>query len=271
MRALLSQNPFPPVAAALPRGANLLADIEWPEHSPFDFPEAEAQLFAREDESDDARFYDEPRFVHHIDDGAIAALTAHYERSLPSPGSRHLDLCSSWVSFLPPSPRYAPSQGIVGLGMNAAELDANPRLTTRVVRDLNAPPSPEDSPSEPARLLPFDDGSFDAVTNVVSVDYMKRPLALFRDMSRVLRPGGIAIMSFSNRMFWTKAVRVWTQASEWQRVLVCAAYFRYCDAPQYPYEQLEAFHYQAEPGGGDRHDPLYVVQARKAEQPFSSM
>ena len=54
-------------------------------------------------------------------------------------------------------------------------------------------------------------------------------------------------------------------------MLVCAAYFRYCDAPQYPYEQLEAFHYQAEPGGGDRHDPLYVVQARKAEQPFSSM
>jgi hypothetical protein len=58
----------------------------------------------------------------------------------------------------------------------------------------------------------------------------------------------------SNRMFWTKAVKVWTACSEWQRVLCCAAYFR-CGG----FTGIEAFDVTADDGN----DPMYVVQGRR--------
>ena len=57
--------------------------------------------FARMDPSPDAEFYADPRFVTHIDDAAIAAVTQAYRERLP-PGGAVLDLMSSWVSHLPP-------------------------------------------------------------------------------------------------------------------------------------------------------------------------
>ena len=115
---------------------------------------------ARIDESPDFNFYSAPRFVTHIDDGAIAAVTQYYRQVLP-PGADVLDLCSSWVSHLPEEATFGK---VVGLGMNARELEANPRLSEWVQGDLNASPN-----------LPFDDASFDACLNVVSVDYLTRP------------------------------------------------------------------------------------------------
>ena len=53
-------------------------------------------FFQREDETPDALFYLEPRFVAHIDDETIEALTGFYDGFLP-PGSRVLDLMSSWI------------------------------------------------------------------------------------------------------------------------------------------------------------------------------
>ena len=105
--------------------------------------------------------------------------------------------------------------------------------------------------------LVFPDNSLDVVTNVVSVDYLTRPLEVLQDVFRALRSGGIVIFSFSNRMFWTKAVRIWTESSEWQRVLICAAYFSLTG-----FEAIEAFEIGGT-GGGGRGDPLYIVQARK--------
>ena len=52
--------------------------------------------------------------------------------------------------------------------------------------------------------LPYEDNSFDVITNAVSVDYLAKPLEVFREMHRCLKPGGQAIMSFSNRCFPTK-------------------------------------------------------------------
>ena len=109
-----------------------------------------------------------------------------------------------------------------------------------------------------ALRLPFDDNAFDVVTNVVSVDYITRPSELFDEIHRVLKPGGVAIMSFSNRMFWHKAVRIWTEASEWQRVLICSLYFELsCGGAGF--EGLQAM----EITNADGHDPMYIVQARK--------
>lgn len=152
------------------------------------------ELLRKEDPSDDALFYRPARLVTHIDDDAIAVLTAHYARRL-QPGSRVLDLMSSWVSHLPPDLSLAE---VIGHGMNAEELRANPRLTRFFLQDLNRDPH-----------LPLPDGGLDAALCCVGVQYLQRPVAVFTDLSRALAPGGIAIVSFSNRCFPTKAIAAW--------------------------------------------------------------
>ena len=132
-------------------------------------------FFDREDEADDAYFYSMPRFVVHIDAETIAALTQVYRELLPQHGAI-LDLMSSWVSHLPEDKEFT---RVAGLGMNALELAKNSRLTDHVVQDLNHQPE-----------LPYDTASFDAVVNAVSIQYLTRPVEVFRSCARVLRPGG---------------------------------------------------------------------------------
>ena len=127
--------------------------------------------------------------MQHIDDAAIAALTKYYSKEIPA-NSEVLDICSSWISHFPED---LPLKRAVGLGMNKYELEQNKRLNSFDVVDLNKNPK-----------FPYPDNSFDVVTNVVSVDYLMKPLEVFREMARVLKPGGKAIMSFSNRCFPTK-------------------------------------------------------------------
>ena len=105
-----------------------------------------AGAFAKQDDEDDALFYAAPRLVTHIDDAAIAALTDFYRRCLPA-GGVVLDLMSSWVSHLPAEARYGE---VIGHGMNAEELAANPRLSRWFVQDLNREPR-----------LPLEDASAD--------------------------------------------------------------------------------------------------------------
>jgi SAM-dependent methyltransferase len=173
-------------------------------------PGLPAALFARVDEGDDAHFYQVPRLVLHIDPGTIAALTQYYGEVLPD-GLRLLDLMSSWVSHLPARRRYA---RVVGLGMNAVELQANERLTDRVVQDLNR-----------NCALPFDDRSFDAVLIAVSVQYLVHPVDVFREIARVLVPGGRLIVAMSHRCFPTKAVRAFHQLGGEDRIRLIGAYF----------------------------------------------
>jgi SAM-dependent methyltransferase len=164
-------------------------------------------LFRRLEESPDAEFYAVPRFVTHIDDATIAALTVLYRERIPA-GARVLDLMSSWVSHLPADVGYA---SVAGLGMNAEELARNPRLTERVVQDLNVTPA-----------LPWADGVFDAVVNAVSVQYLTRPVEVFAEVRRVLHPGGLHLVATSHRMFPTKAIAGWHALEPADRLrLVC--------------------------------------------------
>ncbi|MDQ2804620.1 MAG: class I SAM-dependent methyltransferase [Pseudomonadota bacterium] len=167
--------------------------------------------FAKADPSPDAVFYTEPRFVPHIDDAAIAAVTQVYREVLPAGGAM-LDLMSSWVSHLPEDVRYA---SVVGHGMNAEELAANPRLSRWFVQDLNADPA-----------LSLDDGSFDGACLCVSVQYLQRPVEVFRSVARVLRPGAPLVVSFSNRCFPTKAVAIWQALSGPDQQRLVAAYMQ---------------------------------------------
>lgn len=196
--------------------------------------------FARADEDDDAVFYVPPRMVHHLDEPARAALTAFYAEILPA-NARVLDLMSSWVSHLPETP-FAQ---VTGLGMNSAELEANPVLTDRCVQNLNTDP-----------VLPFDDASFDACLIALSVQYLTRPLEVFAEIARVLVPGGVCAVSFSNRCFPTKAVAVWRALDSSGHIGLVATYFRQSGGFEEPaYGDLSPH-----PG---RSDPLYVVHGRR--------
>lgn len=154
--------------------------------------------FRRIDESPDPEFYEQPRFVTHIDAAAIAAVTRLYRECLP-PRGIILDLMSSWISHLPPEARY---RKVVGLGLNRQELAANPRLDEFVVHDLNAEPR-----------LPFANSTFEAACICVSVDYLTNPVAVVRDIGRVTVPGAPLVITFSNRCFPTKAIAIWHQLS----------------------------------------------------------
>ncbi|MFI4948591.1 MAG: class I SAM-dependent methyltransferase [Alphaproteobacteria bacterium] len=167
--------------------------------------------FARIDGEDDEFFYEEPRLVYHIDDHAVAALTAFYRGVLPA-GGVLLDLMSSWVSHLPPEAAYPE---VIGLGMNAAELAANPRLARWLVQNLNRDP-----------VLPLADASIDAAMICVSVQYLEHPAAVLREVARVLRPGGPIVISFSNRCFWTKAVAVWRALDDAGHAALVERYLR---------------------------------------------
>jgi SAM-dependent methyltransferase len=202
------------------------------------FPPA---LFARLDESDDAAFYAEPRLVQHIDEATLAALTAWYAEVL-APGADVLDLMSSWVSHLPPA-EALPLGRVVGLGMNAAELAANPRLASFDVVDLNTGPR-----------LPYAEASFDAVLCAVSIQYLTQPVAVLREVARVLRPGGRVAIATSHRCFPTKAIRAWHVLSPRDRLALVALYL----------ERAGGFGPAAlvdrSPPGAD---PLWIVTARR--------
>jgi len=193
---------------------------------------------ARIDDGDDAAFYAHPRFVTHVDDAFVDRLTALYAEVL-SPGDRVLDAMSSWTSHLPAT---AVDQ-VVGHGLNADELGANDALDRWFCQDLNADP----------QLHP-DDGAFDAVLCALSVQYLTYPGAIFREFHRVLAPRGVLVVSFSNRMFPTKAVRAWREATMEGRADLVREYARTGG-----FEGVRVVRDRLDRPG----DPFYAVVARR--------
>jgi SAM-dependent methyltransferase len=193
-------------------------------------------FFERTDWASDAEFYSWPRLVTHIDEQAIAAVGVLYEE-LGIVGDV-LDVMGSWVSHF-----RSPPARLTVLGMNAEELAANPSAAVTVVHDLNADPR-----------LPFPDACFDAAVCCVSVDYLTRPVEVFTDVARVVRPGGPYVCTFSNRCFPTKAIRGWLYANDEEHCAIVSQYFRLAAGWGEPHRERRtpAFH----PG-----DPLLAVWA----------
>ena len=195
-------------------------------------------FFDRQDDGDDTVFYRGPRFVTHLDDRAVGAVGALYVE-LGIDGDV-LDLMSSWVSHLPTSPR-----SLTVLGLNAQELAANPMATARDVQDLNT-----------TTALPYADACFDAVLNCVSVDYLTRPVEVYAEVARVLRPGGVSVCTFSNRCFPSKAVRGWLATDDEAHGEVVATYHRLAGGFEEPVVEQRL--------DGRRGDPLWAVWARRS-------
>ena len=211
-------------------------------------PEERSKL----DPSEDLDFYDIPRFVTHVDEGFIDQLTNLYREILP-PHSRILDLMSSWVSHLPEEVEF---DHVEGHGMNGEELAKNPRLNHYFVQDLNKNPQ-----------LPLADEDFDAVLITVSVQYLQYPEAIFTEIHRVLKPGGVAIVSFSNRMFFQKAIAAWREGTELSRIELVRSYFK--SVSGFTNIQVKSQRQPALPGflqmlGMVGSDPFYAVMAQRS-------
>lgn len=202
------------------------------------------------DPSQDENFYAVPRIVTHVDDSFLDELTNLYRERL-KPNTRILDMMSSWVSHLPDELKFS---HVEGHGMNEEELARNPRLDHYVVQNLNE-----------KTKLPFSDEEFDAVLNAVSIQYLQYPEAVFQEIYRILKPGGVVIISFSNRMFYQKAIAAWRDASEAMRVELVKRYFRSVNG----FSEPEAI--QKQPSvpaimqmlGMGGSDPFYAVLAYK--------
>ncbi|HAA28955.1 MAG TPA: SAM-dependent methyltransferase, partial [Cyanobacteria bacterium UBA8553] len=191
-----------------------------------------------------------PRFVTHVDEGFIDRLTQLYRDRL-KPNTRIFDMMSSHVSHLPEEIEFA---HVEGHGMNEDELARNPRLNHYCVQNLNQNPK-----------LPLPDENFDAVLNCVSVQYLQYPDAVFTEIHRILKPGGIAIISFSNRMFFQKAIAAWRDGTETSRVELVKSYF--LSVPGFSPPEVIA-HQSSLPNflqmfGVSGGDPFYAVIAQR--------
>jgi FKBP-type peptidyl-prolyl cis-trans isomerase 2 len=217
-------------------------------HGATDF--SHGQPFRREDESPDNHFYRMPRLVQHLDDCALVQISAEYRRLL-SAGGDVLDLMGSWDSHLPPELAL---KSLTVLGMNEEELRKNQRADRFVVHDLNQHPR-----------LPFSDASFDAVINTAAIEYAVDPNLLCREMARILRPGGVAAIAFSNRWFAGKAIALWGQLHEFERLGLVVELL---DATQ-GFKDLATLSVRGYPRPeSDPHplpqaDPVYMVTARR--------
>ena len=204
------------------------------------------------DPTEDEKFYSFPRLVTHVDESFIDQLTELYREKL-KPNTRILDLMSSWVSHLPEEMEFA---HVEGHGMNEEELGKNPRLDRYFVQNLNKDPK-----------LPLLDKDFDAVLITVSIQYLQYPEGVFSEIHRILKPGGIAIVSFSNRMFYQKAISAWRDSSEMGRVGLVKAYFK--SVPGFSQPEVIARKSTTVPSflqmlGVGGADPFYAVCARKS-------
>jgi len=202
----------------------------------------EAEHFVRLDETPDNQFYSFPRKVVHIDDAAIAAVKQFLRETMPPDGTI-LDLLSSWRSHWPED---IPVRQLIGLGLNAEEMMDNPALTDYVVHDVNRNPR-----------LPFEPATFDAVIITVSVQYLTRPIEVFRDVNRILKPRGIFAVLFSNRMFPTKAVAIWRSLNDQQHLELVQRYFQHAGH----FVDVKADDHT--PQSATYTDPVYVVTGRK--------
>ena len=157
----------------------------------------------------DEIFYKKARITAHTDSLCRKNLKNIHKQIL-KPGSKVLDLMTSVYSHYPEEIEL----DAAGIGMNMEEMNNNSRLNKKIVKDINKEPE-----------IPFEDEKFDVVTCSMSVEYMTRPIEIFQEVKRVLKKGGTFAVSFSNRWFPGKEIKIWGSLHEYERMGLVCEYF----------------------------------------------
>ena len=134
---------------------------------------------------------------------------------------RVLDLLASSDSFVP---RVA---GLCLTGLAPARMAADPSLGSQVAHgparevahDVNEQPR-----------LPFDDASFDAVLVTLEVGKLRRPLEVFREVARVLRPQGLVAVTFGPAGYDATWTRLWALADDREHLMLAEAFIEFACA-----------------------------------------
>ena len=155
------------------------------------------------DVMDDKIFYQQPRYVHHLSVSFRDRLTKLYSKYLCNHHTI-LDLMSSWVSHLPANTDF---KKVIGHGMNASELNANKRLDTYWVQDLNK-----------SQNMPIEDSTIDIGLIVAGWQYLQYPEKVSSELSRIIKRDSFLLISFTNRAFWTKSPNIWINSSDEGRI-----------------------------------------------------
>jgi hypothetical protein len=178
------------------------ADIDFWTDSPFE----------RLDEGEDSDFFSSPSLTPFWDNTALGEVSKLYDELVPD-GAHVLDLMAGVHSPLQES-NVSPVH-ITCAGLNPVELNHNPICDDRLELNVNTLES-----------LPFDDESFNVVLIHAAIEYVTQPELLFSQISRVLKPGGRIIVSFSNRSVNEKAIRLWNDVHEFERPGIVLSYLR---------------------------------------------
>ena len=155
------------------------------------------------DESNDAEFYSEPKFVYHLDSNFRQYLSNIYNNEIKD-FSIVLDLMASWDSYLPEGKKY---KKVIGHGLNKQELEKNKNFDTFWIQNFNFD-----------QKIPLDSESIDYCLMVAAWQYLQYPEKLTKEIARILSNNGKIIVAFSNRAFWHKAPNIWTTSNEEERV-----------------------------------------------------
>jgi len=159
--------------------------------------------FPRINNEKDNIFYNQPRFVNHLDDFAIKKVKSIFSKFL-QPNTKILDLMSGWTSHIP---TIFKKNNIVGLGLCNDELKNNKDLSDYIIHDLNLD-----------YHLPFIKNEFNAVICTSSIEYLIQPIEVTKEVVRILKPGGVFIITISDRWFNGKEILIWSELHAFERL-----------------------------------------------------
>jgi len=86
-----------------------------------------------------------------------------------------------------------------------------------------------------------------------------QPFEVFSEVHRILKPGGSFIVSFSNRMFATKAIKAWIRTNDPAHLYIVTYYFHVSAK----WEKLTVSDITQKHPRNEHRDPMYLLHGIK--------
>lgn len=208
-----------------------------------------------------------------IEDEAASSLTNHYSFYLKDNMSV-LEFGAAENSYLPEALNL---EHHVGVGANQKLMNLNPSLTESFVVDLNNVDEERGIDSDELKKLGAE--KFDVIIMANTIDFLSSPREVFKSAWALLKPGGLMIVSFTNREAYSQKFgraqnKMWEDRNDDQHMWICGSFFQFSAGDGW--EGLKGFDISPEKAKKDegvlnaltkkQNMNMFVVQASKAYQ-----